>query len=132
EIIADCYNMDDRDVKKINEYHEEMKRELKALSKLSKKDKASELTAILRERQTVELTKVPLFIEMIEEGLEDGMSVVVFVNFTETLNAISKRLNTSCIFDGKTSDLIRQQNVDNFQNDKERVILINAQSGGSG
>ncbi len=132
EIIAECYNMDDQDVKKINEYHEEMKRELKALAKLSKKDKASELTVILRERQSVELTKVPLFIDMIEEGLEDGMSIVVFVNFTETLNAISKRLNTSCVFDGKTSDIIRQKNVDNFQSDKERVILVNAQSGGAG
>lgn len=132
EIIADCYNMDDADVKKINEYHAEMQKELKALAKLTKTDKASELTAILRARQHIELTKVPLFIDMIEEGLENNMSVVVFVNFTETLQAIAKRLNTLCIFDGKTKDEVRQQSVDDFQAGKEKVILVNIASGGAG
>lgn len=132
EVIAQCYNMDDADVKKINQCHEEMQKELKQLAKLSKTDKASELTAILRARQQIELTKVPLFIDMIEEGLEDGMSVVVFVNFTETLQAIAKRLGTLCIFDGKTKDEVRQQSVDDFQSGKERVILVNIASGGAG
>jgi superfamily II DNA or RNA helicase len=132
EVIADCYNMDEVDVKKINDAHEEMKKELKRLSKQIKVDKASELTAILRERQKTELLKIPLFIEMIEEGLESGMSIVVFVNFTDTLNALSERLKTKCIFDGKTSSDVRQQNVDDFQADKERIILVNAQSGGAG
>lgn len=132
EIIAECYNMDELDVKKINDYHEEMQKELKKLATLSKSDKASELTAILRARQQIELTKVPLFIDMIEDGLENGMSVAVFVNFTETLKAIAKRINTLCIFDGKTKDNIRQSNVDNFQSGKEKVILVNIQSGGSG
>ena len=132
EIIAECYNMDESEVKKINECHAEMQKELKKLSQLIKTDKASELTAILRERQKTELVKVPLFVDMIEEGIENGMSVVVFVNFTDTLNALSKRLNTKCIFDGKTSDTIRQKNVDDFQQDKERVILVNVQSGGAG
>lgn len=132
EIIADCYNMDEMDVKKINDCHSEMEKELKKLAKLIKVDKVSELTAILRARQQIELIKVPLFIDMIEEGLENGMSVVVFVNFTETLQAIAKRLNTLCIFDGKTKETIRQKSVDDFQEGKEKVILVNIQSGGSG
>lgn len=132
ELIAECYNMDEQDVDKINKFHSEMESELKRLRNIVKRDKASELTAIIRERQKTELIKVPLLVDMVEEGLESGMSVVVFVNFTETLNALSQRLNTKCIFDGKTTDLIRQQNVDNFQDDKERVILVNIQSGGSG
>jgi superfamily II DNA or RNA helicase len=64
--------------------------------------------------------------------LEDDMSVVVFVNFTETINALSKRLETECIFDGKTKDDVRQQSVDDFQADKQRVILVNIASGGAG
>ncbi len=132
EVIADCYNMDEIDVKKINTIHADMKKELAKLSKLSKADKTSELTAILRARQQIELTKVPLFIDMIEEGIEGGMSVVVFVNFTETLQALAKRLNTNCIFDGKTKDDERQKNVDDFQAGKERVILVNIASGGAG
>jgi superfamily II DNA or RNA helicase len=87
---------------------------------------------MLRARQKTELVKVPLFIDMIEEGLEQGMSVVLFVNFTETINAISSRFNIKCIFDGKVPDKVRQQSVDDFQLDKERVILVNIQSGGAG
>jgi superfamily II DNA or RNA helicase len=132
EIIADCYNMDEQDIDTINRINEEMEKELKALDKRSKKDGDSELTILIRARQKTELIKVPLFIDMIEEGLEQGMSVVLFVNFTETINAISQRLNTKCIFDGKIGDKVRQQNVDDFQADKERVILVNIQSGGAG
>jgi len=132
EVIADCYNMDEVDVKKINTIHADMKKELAKLAKLSKADKTTELTAILRARQQIELIKVPLFIDMIEEGLEGGMSVVVFVNFTETLQALAQRLKTNCIFDGKTKDSERQKNVDDFQSGKERVILVNIASGGAG
>ena len=132
EIIAECYNMDEEDVKKINQFHNEMEKELKRLYSVIKRDKASELTAILRARQQIELVKVPLFIDMIEEGLENNMSVVVFLNFTETIQAIAKRLNTECIFDGKIGDVARQKNVDDFQEGKQRVILVNIASGGAG
>jgi hypothetical protein len=132
EIIAECYNMEDESTKKINQHYEEMEKELAKIRKKEKTDKTSELTAILRARQKIELVKVPLFIDMIEEGIENDMSVVVFVNFTDTLTGLAERLNTSCIFDGKTKDEIRQKNVDNFQEDKERIILVNIQSGGAG
>lgn len=132
EIIAECYNMDIQNISTINKINDEMEKELKVLSKREKKDGDSQLTILLRARQKTELVKVPLFIDMIEEGIEQGMSVVLFVNFTETLNAISNRLNIKCIFDGKVDDKIRQQNVDDFQSDKERVILVNILSGGAG
>lgn len=132
EVIADCYNMDDAEIKQINRIYGEMSVELKQLANKVKKDKAAEMVAIIRARQKIELVKVPLFIDMVEEAIEDGMSVVVFVNFTETVNALSKRLNTDCIFDGKTPDNVRQANVDAFQEDKQRVILVNIASGGAG
>lgn len=136
EIIAECYDMDESDTKQINKIYSEMEMELKKIDKMilreSKSQSVNRLTAILRARQRCELVKVPLFVEMIEEGIENGMSVAVFLNFTETINALSERLNTKCIFDGKTKDEIRQKNVEDFQSDKERVILVNIQSGGAG
>ncbi len=132
EIIAECYNMDEQNTITINNINDEMEKELKVLAKREKKDGDSQLTILLRARQKTELVKVPLFIDMIEEGLEQNMSVVLFVNFTETINAISSRLNTKCIFDGKVKDEVRQQSVDDFQMDKERVILVNISSGGAG
>jgi len=102
QIIAECYEMEKEDQDKINSAYEEMQLELLKIEKLLKKDKrSSELTAILRARQRVEMIKVPLFVEMVEEALENNMSVVVFLNFSETIEALSQRLNTKCIVNGE-------------------------------
>ncbi len=54
-------------------------------------------------------------------------------NFTETIDALSERLNTKCIVNGEAKYAkARQQNIDDFQADKERVILVNIQAGGAG
>lgn len=135
QIIAECYNMEDDAKNKINTIYAEMQSELNRLKKKIKENKenTSQLTAILRARQKVELVKVPLFIEMIEEAIENGMSVVVFCNFTETIEALSDRLGTKCIVNGDPKHVKnRQQNIDDFQADKERVILVNIQAGGAG
>ena len=132
QIDAECYNMEEDVQNKINNIYAEMEAELDKLRKKEKTDKESQLTIILREREKIELLKVPLFIEMIEDGIDNGMSIVVFLNFTQTLNSIAKKLNISCIFDGKTKSDTRQQNVDDFQSNKQRVILVNLQSGGAG
>jgi SNF2 family DNA or RNA helicase len=127
--------MEDDAQEKINSIYREMEAELSKLKskiKKEKKDGINELTAILRARQSVELTKVPLFVEMIEESLENGMSVVVFLNFTETIHALSKRLNTQCIVNGEVTDKDRQNNIDDFQSDRQRVILVNIAAGGAG
>ena len=132
EIIPEVYNMDEEDAKRINEIYNDMERELAKLERIKKGDGESELTIQLRARQEIELIKVPLFVDMIEEAKEQGFSVAVFVNFTETLNSLAERLKTTCVFDGKTSDKARDRNVELFQSDDERVILVNVQSGGAG
>lgn len=132
EVISEVYNMDDEDTKRINQIYDEMQVELKQLEKIKKGDGDSELTIRLRARQKIELVKVPLFVDMMEEALEQGFSVAVFLNFTETINALSTRLETQCIFDGKTPDKVRDRNVELFQEDKQRIILVNVQSGGAG
>jgi superfamily II DNA or RNA helicase len=132
EVIPNAYNIDDEDAKQINSVYEAMELELKKFEQRKKGDGESQLTIQLRARQKIELIKVPLMVSMIEDALEEGFSIAVFINFTDTLNALSERLKTNCVFDGKTKDKIRDQNVDNFQNDSERVILINIQSGGAG
>lgn len=133
QISAETYEMDKEDVEKINTVYDEMRLELLKIEKLLKKDKGqTKMTAILRARQKVEMFKVPLIIEMAEEAIENGMSVAIFCNFTETINALSDRLNTKCIVNGVVSDKKRQQAVDDFQADKERIILINIAAGGAG
>lgn len=132
DLFAVLLDMAEQDTKQINSIYDEMEKELKELEKNSKTTKMNHLVVELRHRQRIELVKVPLFIDMIEEAKEEGFSVAVFVNFTDTLNAIAKRLNISCIFDGKVGDVVREANRKRFQNNEEQVILVNVQSGGGG
>lgn len=134
QIIAECYEMENEDQDKINSAYKEMQLELLKIEKLFKKDKKSNvLTAMLRMRQSVEMIKIPLFIEMVQEALENNMSVAVFLNFTESINALAERLNTKCIVNGEAKYVkFREQNIDDFQSDKQRVILINIAAGGAG
>jgi superfamily II DNA or RNA helicase len=135
EIIAEAYNIDDVSEKEMKQVYAEMNRELTLLSAKCKNTAEWKINAMviqLRARQKSELLKVPLFVEMIEDSLEDGMSVAVFLNFSETIKALSKRLNTNCIVWGENKGNERDKNIDAFQADEQRVILVNVQAGGAG
>lgn len=135
QINAECFSMEEESTNKINNIYAEMAKELALLNKKIKKegkDNANVLTAIIRARQKIELLKIPIFIELIEEAFEAGMSVVVFLNFEDSINALAERFNTSCIIKGSNKEEERQKNIDDFQSDKERLIIVNIQSGGAG
>lgn len=133
DLFAVLLDMEKEDIDRINSIYDEMEKELKELEKLQKLNNHNHLVVELRYRQRIELVKVPLFIDMIEEAKEEGLSVVVFVNFTETIRALAKRLSISCIFDGTVvGDSVRELNKQRFQNNEEQVILVNVMSGGGG
>jgi hypothetical protein len=135
QLDAECFDLEQDSTNKINQIYAEMQKELTVLNKKIKtegKDNTSKLTAMLRARQKVELLKVPIFTELIEDALESNMSVVVFLNFDASINALADRFNTKCIIRGENTDIERQQHVDDFQSDKERLIIVNIQSGGAG
>lgn len=132
DLFAVLLDMEREDTKKINAIYDEMEIELKRLAKLQKLNRHNHLVVELRYRQQIELVKVPLFIDMIEEAKEEGFSVAVFLNFTDTIKALSERLGTSCIFDGRVGDAVRENNKEKFQNNQEQVILVNVMSGGGG
>lgn len=135
EIIAEAYNIDESSEKELKEVYKEMNRELTSLNIKMKGTKEYQVNAMviqLRARQKAELLKVPLIVEMIEDSIEDGMSVAVFLNFSETIRALSKRLHTTCIVWGENKGNERENNIEGFQRDEHRVILINVKAGGAG
>lgn len=135
DLFAVLLDMEKEETNRINSIYDEMEKELKELDRIAnanRKTRLNHLVVELRHRQRIELVKVPLFIDMIEEAKEEGFSIAVFVNFTETLRAITERLGITCIFDGQTPDKERDRNVKRFQNNDEPVIVINVQSGGGG
>ena len=135
DVMAEAYNIDDQSEKELKKIYEEMDRELtnlRAICKNTKEYKLNAMTIMLRARQQAELIKVPLFVEMAEEAIENGMSVVVFVNFSETVRALSKRLDTNCVVWGENKGNERDNNIAAFQADKKRVIIVNVKAGGAG
>lgn len=134
ETIAEAYDMDELSKSEINRIMSDMENEIQNFNKSVKSDKEKAMNALvtqLRARQRCELIKVPLIIDQVEESIENGMSVVVIVNFTETINALEARLKTNCIIWGQDTKN-RQANIDKFQRDESRIILVNIMAGGTG
>jgi superfamily II DNA or RNA helicase len=121
QVAAECYTIDNKDANIINNKLDELK-----------KTNINELGEIQTARQLIEKAKVPLFISLINSLLENNLSVVVFVNFTETINLLSKAFNTKCIIWGNQTTSERELNIHNFQNNIEHLIICNIRAGGIG
>jgi len=105
------------------------------LNKLMRDAQAEKLVANLRYRQYTELLKVDLFADLVREQIENDQSVVVFVNFTDTLLALAKKLKTENIIWGEQSGSRkgmdeRKNIIDDFMADKIRLVLANICAGG--
>ena len=127
--------MDFGDDGKIEKLVTEMEEELGILQERVEKDRqgASALTEILRMRQRVELLKVPTIVTLAEEALEEGNSVVVFLNFVASLEAFEERAKTpSRSIRGSQTPEVRQANIDTFQENKCRLLTVMASAGGVG
>ena len=124
EIIVNAYDMDDADAKQLREVYAKMKQELKVLDIKGKTDD-SEMAIRTRALQRSEMLKIPLIEDMIREGFDAGMSVVVFLNYSDSIDALAKRFNTQCIYDGR-NEKIRQKYIEAFQNNTEQLLITNS------
>jgi superfamily II DNA or RNA helicase len=134
DIQAMAYDVGPTNQHSIQDIYSTMKSELHALLQKGKEDKQSDsaLTIQLRARQKTELLKVPLFVELAEEGIESGMSVVLFLNFKDSIRAVAEKLKTDCIIWGENTGNERQNNIDKFQSDQSRIILVSVGAGAAG
>lgn len=135
KIFAECVDMDDISTKKINAIYDVMNSELAELEE-NTKNYIHVLSIMMKARRKTELLKVPLIMEQIEDALDDKKSVVIFANFTDTIVALSSRLDKIKVehgfLIGASSDLERDRDIVDFQNGKIRVMLVNIAAGGAG
>lgn len=89
------------------------------------------LTELLRARQAAESAKVPEAVARARDLIEQGYSVVIFVNFLDALEKIAGALDTDCTVRGEQSGKVREENVRRFQANEERCIIVQYQSGGA-
>ena len=127
-IISQCYYMENYN--EIDKLYDEINLAMEELK--NKETRADGLGKIIRARQRIELLKVPTFVDIAEEALDNGYSVAIFVNFTETLYQLCHHLNSSCIIVGGQSTEERDGNIKDFQSNKEKVIVAMIQAGGVG
>lgn len=107
--------------------------EIDADASLNNSQRASNaLAEQMRARQASEMGKLKLFAEMTGDALEEGRSVIVFLNFRASIETVCASLETQCVVWGDQSAAERQTNVDAFQANRERVIVVSLQAGGAG
>ena len=131
-IIVQSYDLPEAK-DEINRIHAEMREEIKRLNEREADDKGNSILTIkLRARQRAELLKVPLFISMASDGMEEGSAVCVFVNFDATIEALAARLRTANVIKGGQDYGRRDEVRDLFNSDEENLILLNVKAGGIG
>lgn len=131
DITSELYDLEENG--RIDALYNEMCAPLERLQERITADVAPDhpLTVILRARQKVELLKVPIAVDLARDYLAKGYSVAIFVNFTETLNALREKLGCDCFIDGTPAGVkYRQRSIDHFQENRSRQILVNNEAGG--
>lgn len=84
---------------------------------------ANVLAEQTRARQRIEMLKAPAVAAMARDLIEEGNSVFIAVNYTETREWLMEELKTDCAIFGGQNDIDRRGKIDSFQNDKSRVII---------
>ena len=137
-VMAECFNMG-TNTDKINRVYEQMEAEMAALEESSINYSQHHFAIMTKARRMAELLKVPTMVEMIEDWYDEGISPVVFVNFTDTVEAIEKQLAKNRKFDGKIArivggqaDKVRQKDIEDFQSDNKRIMIANLAAGNAG
>jgi SWI/SNF-related matrix-associated actin-dependent regulator 1 of chromatin subfamily A len=98
------------------------------------KNLSLQFTKLTQVRQVIADEKVNHTIELAENIIEQGKKVIIFCNFTNSLEKICEHFGKSAVrLDGSMSKTQRQDSVDRFQeDDKVKVFVGNIKAAGVG
>ena len=93
-----------------------------------------QFSKLMKVRKVIANEKVNQTIDFAENILEQGKKVIIFTNFTDSLQTIYQHFKKQAVYlDGSCSNSVRQQAVDSFQNDdKIKVFVGNLKAAGVG
>ena len=121
---------------KSNEYEEVMGEYYNWYEKNPEESKSLtvQFTKLTKVRQIIADEKITQTIELAENIIEQGKKVIIFCNFTDSLNKICEHFGKSAVkVDGSMTKPERQNSVDGFQdNEKIRVFVGNIKAAGVG
>ena len=116
-------------------YDEELEDFLRITSESKNKESLSvTINRLMKVRQIISQEKIDYTCEIIDKCLEQGKKVIVFTNFTMSLDMLHEKYKkNSVVLDGRMSKEKRQQSVDRFQTeDKVKIFISNIVAGGVG
>ena len=108
-------------IKEIKEHSEFLVKELQ-------KAKSNNWILAVRTRllQLIELNKIPILVDLVNDAIEQGYSVAVFLNYTATIKILADILKCRCVFTGDNKgygfedrEILRLD----FQSGKENIII---------
>jgi len=117
QITAECYDLNGNTTA-LNSVYDEMDAEIARIEAKEEADsykQACVLTAQLRARQRAEILKVPATAAMAQDLADEGMSVAIFCNYDDTVNALMAKLGTDCVIRGGQTTEEREANIQRFQ-----------------
>jgi len=111
---------------KSNEYEELMGEYYDWYDKSGDSDSLTlQFTKLTKVRQVIAEEKTKATIELCENIIEQGKKVIVFTNFTKSLELILQHFGKNAVrLDGQMSQKERQSSVDRFQNEEDVKIFV--------
>ena len=85
-----------------------------------------------RHRRAIERAKLPFLLEMAEHALEAGQSVVIFLNYLESIARLAADLDVRAIIQGDTTAERRARVIRHFARDRVPVVICQIETGGVG
>jgi superfamily II DNA/RNA helicase len=127
-IEAKLFDLDNGDTTAINKAWDEM-------SEQTRKPGVSELAEMMKARHRTEWLKCDLLNDLVKDRLDEGTSVVVFMNFKDTVERLVKMLHDNnvmnvSILTGDSNDAERLQAMVRFQSNENHVFVCTTGAGG--
>lgn len=120
---------------KINRVYEQMESELAKLDERSANYSNHIFAIIMEARRRAEILKIPSLVEQIVDLYDEGISPVIFLNFSDSIESLCNRLTTKKLGDkighviGGQKEAARQKDIEDFAADKKRIMLVNLLAG---
>lgn len=127
-ITANAYFLDEHE--KVEAIYKEINAELENLAALEMKSEG--LAILIRARMKIEMLKVSLFMDLAQEGIDNGYSVAIFVNYIGSLEYLCYHMKVDCVIKGGQTMEERDRMIKDFQDNKKKIIIVMQQAGGVG
>jgi hypothetical protein len=92
------------------------------LEKLNKSEQ--DLSKCKLEFMNIELLKIPIFIKISDQYIKNNYSVIIIVNYIETLTILQNRLKTISIIYNNQTEKEKEILINNFILNKSKILII--------